>query len=168
MTKHFKRKKVRVFITGSPCTGKTTIANLLGKKTGLPVACIDTFVTKQFHPIKRKKHIYVLAKQFDKKIEELNGIIEGQLAHLACLREANGLIFVIRCSPTVLRKRLVKRKYSKSRINATLIHEQLGYCSAIAGRNHKKVWEINTSKDSPTKVTNKILEIIQKESKKQN
>ncbi|MBE6499197.1 MAG: AAA family ATPase [Methanobrevibacter thaueri] len=136
-----------VFITGTPCTGKTTISSKLkghlikindivfehdlvlgvDEKKGYQIVDVD----------KLSEHVYELTQS-----DELL-IFEGHLSHLC-----NGAdkIIVLRVNPEILEKRLKQRQYTETKIQENLEAEALGVCTAEAyDKYHDKVYEIDIS-----------------------
>ena len=123
-----------VFITGTPCVGKTTLAS---KLNGRLIKINDLAISNGFvMGVDEKKGYKVI------DIEKLSGhvceiaensdellIFEGHLSHLC-----NGAdkVIVLRVHPDVLKTRLGKRNYSPSKIRENLEAEALGVCSAEA------------------------------------
>jgi adenylate kinase len=67
---------------------------------------------------------------------ETDFVAEG---HLACeIRLPADFIIVLRCKPEVLRRRLKKRRYSKSKIEDNLLTEALDYCTQRAQKIYKR------------------------------
>ena len=124
-----------IFISGTPCTGKTTISERLSQELNWQLVKINDFAIS---------NNLVLGIDDDKgyKIIDINAlndallklisksdnlIVEGHLSHL-CLG-ADKLI-ILRCRPEILEKRLTLRDYSEAKIRENLEAEALGVCSA--------------------------------------
>ena len=136
----------KIIITGTPCTGKTTVADLLGKKLKMPVTHITELVKEKKLGIRKESGAIVVSmKKLWKELKDTNGIIDG---HLACeLPLKDALVIVLRCRPPVLRDRMKKRKYPERKIKENLEAEALDYCTILAEKNYPegKVFEIDTS-----------------------
>ena len=120
-----------IFITGTPCTGKTTIASKLNghviKVNELAIShnFIEGIDENKGYKIinidKLSKHIYEMIQDSDELL-----IFEGHVTHLC--RGADKVI-VLRVRPDILQERLKSRNYSQSKINENLEAEALGVCS---------------------------------------
>jgi len=154
-----KKLPSKIVITGTPGTGKTTVAKLLSRKLRLPVTHITNIVKEKKLGIgKEKGSIVVDMKKLQKELEKRTGLIEG---HLACefpLKSA--VVIVLRCNPNVLKKRMQKRGYSSSKIMENLEAEALDYCTINAEKHYKTVFEVDTSKKDVDKVAEHCIGIL--------
>ncbi|MBE6505762.1 MAG: adenylate kinase family protein [Methanobrevibacter sp.] len=124
-----------IFISGTPCTGKTTISEKLSEKLNWELVKINDLAISNnlvlgIDEDKGYKIIDVDAlNDLLLKIisEHDNLIVEGHLSHLCS--GADKLI-VLRCRPEILKERLALRNYSSSKINENLEAEAMGVCSA--------------------------------------
>jgi len=124
-----------IFISGTPCTGKTTISEKLSEKLNWELVKINDLAISNnlvlgIDEDKGYKIIDVDAlNDLLLKIisEHDNLIVEGHLSHLCS--GADKLI-VLRCRPEILKERLALRNYSLSKINENLEAEAMGVCSA--------------------------------------
>lgn len=124
-----------IFISGTPCTGKTTISEKLSEKLNWELVKINDLAISNnlvlgIDEDKGYKIIDVDAlNDLLLKIisEHENLIVEGHLSHLCS--GADKLI-VLRCRPEILKERLALRNYSSSKINENLEAEAMGVCSA--------------------------------------
>ena len=124
-----------IFISGTPCTGKTTISEKLSEKLNWELVKINDLAISNnlvlgIDEDKGYKIIDIDAlNDLLLKIisEHDNLIVEGHLSHLCS--GADKLI-VLRCRPEILKERLALRDYSSSKINENLEAEAMGVCSA--------------------------------------
>jgi len=152
-----------IFITGTPCTGKTTIASKLNghliKINDLArshdfILGVDEDKGYQIIDIdKLSKHIYHLIQNSDETL-----IFEGHVSHLC---DGADKVIVLRVRPEILEKRLMKRNYSDDKIRENLEAEALGVCSAEAYDKYTdKVYEVDVSDLSIEKAVNLVENII--------
>ncbi|MEW6528573.1 MAG: AAA family ATPase [Candidatus Micrarchaeota archaeon] len=72
-------------------------------------------------------------------------LVEG---HVACeISLPANFVFVLRCNPSELKKRLQKRKYSEEKIKENLLAEMLDYCVLVGEKNYDKkiIFEVETT-----------------------
>jgi adenylate kinase len=175
-----------ILLTGTPGTGKTTIAPLLAEKLGCRLVDINHLVEEkqiytgldpekgykivdmealeeELHKITSPSENSVNQNQKNPNLEEnlKNNsctIIEGHLSHY--FPQAD-FVVVLRTEPHILQDRLKKRDWQEVKIRETLEAEALDICTWEAFQIHgKKVHELNTSIISPEKVVDLILDII--------
>lgn len=123
-----------IFITGTPCTGKTTLAsrlngrvikiNDLARSHGF-IMGVDNEKGYEIIDIEKLSvHVCELIKNSKETL-----IFEGHVTHLL---DGADMVIVLRVHPDVLKKRLEKRGYAESKIRENLEAEALGVCSAEA------------------------------------
>lgn len=127
-----------IFITGTPCTGKTTVSEVLSHKLGCRLIKInDLAIEKDFvlgiDDEKGYKVIDIpaLNDEVSKIIADSDErlVFEGHLAHLC---EGADKVVVLRARPEILQSRLEARNYSESKIRENLEAEAMGVCTAEA------------------------------------
>lgn len=155
---------MRVALTGTPGTGKTTIAELLRKK-GYNVTDLN-FLAKEKECIigydKERDTKIVDLKKLEKFIEDDN-ILEGHFAHEF---EVNTVI-VLRTHPDILKTRLEKKGFSIKKVNENLEAEAMGIITeeAIEKYGNDKVFEVDTTVKEE-EVLDKVIVIIEQKEKK--
>jgi len=152
-----------IFITGTPCTGKTTVAS---KLNGRVIKINDL----------ARSHGFIMGVDEEKgyqiiDIEKLSGyvdelikdcdellIFEGHVSHLL---DGADKVIVLRANPEILEERLKARNYSSSKIHENLEAEALGVCSAEAYEKYgENVQEIDVSELSIDEVACEVEKII--------
>ncbi|MBI5051391.1 AAA family ATPase [Candidatus Micrarchaeota archaeon] len=150
---------MRIIITGTPGTGKSSVARELAEVLG--VEFVD--VTKIGSKIKNKKTEVDIEKFKKLVVKELKGkknfIIEN---HLLCeFSLPADFIFVLRTRPDVLKKRLGKRNYEKKKLEANLIAEMLDYCTQKTLANYRgKIFELETAGRTVKETVSRICRIV--------
>ena len=126
-----------IFISGTPCTGKTTIATELNDYLNNN-GCDSTLIKINDTP---------------KAI-----IVEGHLSHLC---EGADKMIVLRLNPSSLKNRLEARDYAESKVNENLEAEALAVCSAEACELYDdELNEIDTTDKSIAAVLSLIIDVI--------
>lgn len=138
-------------ITGTPGTGKTTIAKEAAKKLGWKLINELEFCKKKKIGKLKGKEIEVplgkLEKELKKEIKKSkNLILEG---HLLCeLKLPADLIVVLRTNAKALEKRLRMKGYAELKILDNLFCEKTNYCRQKAVQNYgnERVLELENGK----------------------
>lgn len=155
-----------IFITGTPCTGKTTIASRLN---GHLIKINDVAISHDFVlGIDEDKGYKVIdIEKLSEYVDSLSQncdellIFEGHLSHLC---DGGDKIIVLRVRPEVLESRLKGREYSDAKIRENLEAEALGVCTAEAYDKYgDKVQEIDVSDLTVDEVVELVEKIINDE-----
>lgn len=155
-----------IFISGTPCTGKTTISEELSKKLNWELVKINDLAISNnlVLGIDEDKGYKII--DIDALNETLlniisksdNLIVEGHLSHLCS--GADKLI-ILRCRPEILEKRLALRDYSEAKIHENLEAEALGVCAAESMDIYENnVCELDVSNLSMDEAVSILLDVI--------
>lgn len=159
--------KNTIFITGTPCTGKTTVSEVLSRKLNCKLIKINDLAIENDFVLgideeKGYKVIDIDALN-EKVLEIISGsdellIFEGHLAHLCSGADK---VIVLRVHPDILRVRLEERDYSESKIRENLEAEAMGVCTAEAFDEYgDKISEIDASGLSIDEITDLVKDIL--------
>ncbi|MGB9719552.1 MAG: adenylate kinase family protein [Candidatus Anstonellales archaeon] len=159
---------MRIILTGSPCSGKTTLAKKLSEKLHYKLLHISNFIKEKkissgYDRMKKARIVDVgklKAKLIEQYGEAKNMIFEG---HLLCEFPFKAdYVFVIRAHPDMLVKRMKKRGYDERKIQENVLAELLDYFSIKAKMNYRKakIFEINSGARSVNKNIELIVNII--------
>ncbi|HLC47540.1 MAG TPA: AAA family ATPase [Candidatus Norongarragalinales archaeon] len=148
---------MRIVLTGTPGTGKTSIAASLGKMLPCEVVGVNELVKRERLYSHKENGEYVadLAK-LRRALSIIlknnrNIILEG---HLLCdLALPADIVIVLRCHPRELKKRLRRRNYPKSKMEGNLLSELLDYSliNAIEHYGKRKVMQLDTTAKTSAK-----------------
>ncbi|MBI2445856.1 AAA family ATPase [Candidatus Micrarchaeota archaeon] len=156
---------MRIVITGTPGTGKTSLSKTLAEQIHYPRLDVKKLVEQRkiYRIIRGEAEKTVNMRALQRAVTEWfrnhpNGIAES---HLLCEFDAGAdIVVVMRCQPDVLKKRLEKRRYSKDKIRSNVESEALDYCLVRAEDNYRdgRVMPIDTTRRMSAKTAaGKIL-----------
>ena len=160
---------MRVALTGTPGTGKTSVATAL-EKQGYTVISLFTYA-KENHciaGIDRKRGSQLIdVRKLDKTIQKnLSSdslvFFEGHIAHLLRTMEK---VILLRCHPEELRKRLRKKKWNAEKIKENIQAEIMDIilCEAVRQHPSENIFEVDTTKKTVADVVSAIRQIVEKE-----
>ena len=165
-------KDTVIFISGTPCTGKTTVASDLNdylssngfhsRLIKVNDFAIDNDLVLGEDPDKLYKVIDIdgLNECLNEEIDQRSNcilIVEGHLSHLC---EGADKMIVLRLNPSILKNRLEERDYAESKIQENLEAESLAVCSAEAYEIYgDKTSEIDASDKSVEEIRDLIIAI---------
>ncbi|HUV24787.1 MAG TPA: adenylate kinase family protein [Methanomassiliicoccales archaeon] len=159
---------VLIALTGTPGVGKSTVASMLSKR-GYEVMELSRIIKDKdlLGDFDEARETYeVDVEKLDMEILELPQdrplILVGHLSHLLSVH----LVIILRCSPSVLRKRLSGRGWSESKVQENLEAEACDVILIEALDSGLDVCEIDTTKLSPDSVVDGVEDIIQGEREK--
>ena len=156
-----------IFITGTPCTGKTTVSEKLSEKLNCRLIKINDLAIENNFVLgidEDKGYKVIDIPALNEKVSEIISasgeplIFEGHLSHLC---DGADKVIVLRVRPDILRTRLEGRSYSESKIRENLEAEAMGVCTAeafdIYGEN---VSEIDASDLTVDEIVCKLSDVI--------
>ncbi len=134
-------------LTGIPGTGKSSVADELGRRGYHVVRLVDTvgpYVTEE-DPDRDTRVVDV--DRWAGEFVPVDGIVEGHLAHfLPCEKTV-----ILRCRPDVLRRRLEERGYKPEKVDENVEAEALDVIlvEALEEQGPDGILEIDTTSRSP-------------------
>jgi adenylate kinase len=148
-----------ICITGTPGTGKSTLAKILMEKLGFPILDVNKFIKEKKlsdEYDKKNKCDIIDVKKLNKELrKEINNvqkeknpagiIIDSHLSHYLP-KDYVDLCLVTKCNLKILEKRLKKRKYTKNKIRDNLDSEIFDICLNEAKELGHHTFVINTTK----------------------
>ncbi len=154
-----------ILITGTPGTGKTTVSELLAKRTGADIVRISDFATDDVTEGMEGETRIVDIEKLESKMKghiPRNAVIDGHLSHFM---HPGNFVIVLRTNPGVLEKRLEKKGFDRNKIRENLEAEALDVCLIESIERHKNVFEIDTTSKRPEDVVDDISKIMDGDSK---
>ena len=149
-----------ISITGTPGTGKTTLAKLLGERLGSEVVHIAVFAMDEVVESIENGTKIVDERKLEEKIKNHitgDAIIDG---HLSSSFSIGDIVIVLRTNPKVLEGRLKKKGFGDEKIKENLEAEALDVCLVESLERHKEVFEIDTTDREAQDVVEDVLKII--------
>jgi len=148
---------VKIGVTGTPGTGKSTISKHLSGK----VVDIKGYMEENNLGTKNENGeieigIEKLRKNTPEEPQNQDLILEGHLAHFLDL----DYCIVLRCNPEELRERLSKRDYTQTKIEENIESEKMDLILSQAVQNQEKVFEVDTSSRDIQEVVMEVQEGI--------
>jgi adenylate kinase len=153
-----------ILLTGTPGTGKSTVARILSRKLGYKLIELNKWITEKARESvlsydKARDTKQVDVDILEKSLKDIrdNVIIEGHLSHLLSIGD---VVVVLRAHPRVLRERLASFKDAKRRENIEA--EALDICliESLEKYDSSKVFEVDTTNKKPEEVAVDIQEIL--------
>ena len=143
-----------IIITGTPCTGKTTIAKKISSLKNYDYLDVNKLIKqhKVYEKYDRKTKSYLADT---KKVKQLllkiikksknNLVIDSHLSHYLPSKLVD-LCILTKCDIKILKKRLKKRKYNEQKIRENLDAEILDICLNEAVEHKHRIMVIDTTK----------------------
>jgi adenylate kinase len=155
---------MRIAVTGTPGVGKTSACAFVKSMRVVHVSELieESGLTTGYDSRRKTKIVDTvkLAKEVDKVCGDM--LIEGHLSHMLHPEIA----VVLRCSPSVLEKRLRTKGWSEEKVRENVEAEAVDVILIDAIETVPTVLEIDTTDKKPAKVGAAIEEIISGERKK--
>jgi adenylate kinase len=146
-----------IIVTGTPGVGKTTFSRKLATEVGAHYLSFNEFVLE--------KHLY---SRFDRKrgsrivnakrarhsltnyLENTRGlvVIDTNIPDLVDVKRMVTRVFVLRCHPRVLEKRLLRKGWRRRKVRENVLAELLDSCAtdSLEYYGRRKVVQIDTSR----------------------
>lgn len=154
---------MKIIITGTPGTGKTTITKILAKKLKTPIINNET-LKKTLTIRKEENGEHVINHEEINKItkKHKNYILDSHIGHYD---ENADICIVLTCDQKTLIKRLKNKKFNKQKIKQNLEAENFKTCYYEAKEKGHKPIIINTTNQTPQQTAKKIEKIINQHTK---
>lgn len=156
-----------ITVSGSPGTGKTTIAHLIEKKLKYAYVDVNKMIDEhnicdEYDTARRCKVIdseklnAMLIKMIKKSND--NVVIDSHLSHLLPKKYVD-LCIITRCDLKILKKRLEQRGYNEKKVRENLDAEIFDLCLSEAEERGHNIMTIDTSRKINEKgLIDKIIE----------
>ncbi len=149
-----------IVVTGTPGTGKSTLAESLAKIAGARLIGANDIIRegRLYSGIEPDGTLVAKMSMLAAELRRLarrqgNAVLDG---HLLCeIRISGAVCIVVREHLGILEKRLAKRGYSKNKIWENLVAEAVDYCGERSKSNYTHVFEVFSGIEAK-----KVLDII--------
>ncbi|MDY6775176.1 MAG: AAA family ATPase [Halobacteria archaeon] len=160
---------MRVALTGTPGTGKTTVCEPLAERLGLEGLAITDLVesgsgfTQGYDEEYGVPEVDVEAVREEIESEE-DVLVEGHLSHLVDVDHT----VVLRCRPDVLEERLSERGYDRDKLAENSESEALDVvlAEAVEEQGDENVYEIDTTDKTVEETVEEAAEAVEKRESK--
>lgn len=150
---------MRIAITGTPGTGKTTISEKF-EEEGHKVIHLTEYVKEKGLGDEGEREFEVDVPEMVEALEDEDfDVIEGHLAHHIPV----DVCVVLRTRPDKLRERLDDRDYSEAKVEENIQSEILDVVLSEAVENQETVVEVDTTEKSAEDVFEEVKEKVGKE-----
>ncbi len=164
-----------IVITGTPGTGKSTVAKILARENKWVHVDLTKYVIKKrlFTHFDEERESYVvdmgkLKRELESFLSKLRGnvvIIEGHYAEESIPDRFTGLVkavFVFRTHPLTLWERLAKRGYKTGKIRENVEAELVGVClhNALSIFKPELIYEVDTTALTPLETARVVKGVV--------
>jgi adenylate kinase len=157
MKKRSKSMHSVIVVTGTPGTGKTTFSKRLASKMGADHIELTRFVSERrlYTGFDRRRNSRVinlvrLQSSMGRLIAGASGpiIIDTHIPEAIRAKAPVKAVFVLRCHPRILNKRLRYKKWRQSKIRENVLAEILDVCliNAVEWFGRSRVAQLDTSR----------------------
>ena len=146
-----------IALTGTPGTGKSTVAEELARRGYLIIKVNDTIGPYVLEQDTERDARIVDTDRWSAEFPHQEGIVEGHLSHLLPADK----VIVLRCRPDILKKRLIMRGYHPEKVEENVEAEMLDVILVEALEEHApgKIYEIDET-DMPVPAVADMIERI--------
>lgn len=157
-----KTARQAIIVTGTPGTGKTTFGKKLAKEIGAEYVALTQFVSERklytgFDRERRSRvvnlaRVHASMSRLLLQTRRLT-IVDTHIPEGIIPKDLVKLVFVLRCHPKILERRLSKKKWKQSKIRENVLAEMLDVCliNAVKGFGLSRVVQLDTSHISVNK-----------------
>jgi adenylate kinase len=158
-------------VTGTPGVGKTTISQILAvklKALHIDIASVVTGekITRGYD--EKRQTLIADTNKLAKRVQQIISrssktvVVDGHYATDVVPRSQITNVFVLRCHPKELGKRMEEKGFQGSKMKENLAAEILDVCliDAVANVGEKKVCEVDTTGQTVEATVKRVLSII--------
>jgi adenylate kinase len=150
-----------VGITGTPGTGKKSVAPLVAAKLGLKCYSLNDLARSSGT---LEAGAEVDTSELRRRLRKFEGpaVLFGHLLPYALDRDSVKKVAVLRCEPSVLKRRLGKREYPRRKLIENVEAELIGIEAADAydSFGSRKTFEVDTTKLTPAESARRVVAVL--------
>lgn len=150
---------MRVALTGTPGTGKSTLAPIFAEELGLDVVSLsehaDEFAV-DYDEDRGVEEVDVEAME-EAFADREDVVFDGHVSHHLPVDQ----VVVLRCNPQELKRRLRERGYDREKAGENASSEALDLVSAEAIHRHDTVYEVDTTDRPPEDLAGEIVDALE-------
>jgi adenylate kinase len=151
---------VLIALTGTPGTGKSSVAALLERR-GYATVDLTAYAREHGFVVGRDEaratdEVDVEALGRSLRVEAKMGFLVGHFAH----RLPANAVIVLRCRPSVLRRRLEARGWPPVKVRENVEAEAIDLITQEAARRSRRVYEVDTTERTEEQTEAEILGIL--------
>lgn len=152
-------------LTGTPGTGKKTIAPMVARKIGLPCVSLRDLAVSSGQMRKDARDAEIdtaaLGRYLVKQVGGPALIYGHLLPYVARARDLQRVV-VLRCEPKALKRRLLARGYQADKVVENVEAELIGVLSAdsFAAFGSRRTAEFDTTASKPSEVSRAISDLL--------
>ena len=152
---------MKIAITGTPGTGKTSVAKELGKRLGWKVIglhdlarekkCISGFDEE-------RKCDIIDTEKLSKAVKGIKGdaILDAHYSHETPV----DAVFVLRTNPGILRSRMRDKGWKEKKVEENVQAEIMEVCKTESLGLGRRTFEVDTTRKEPEEVVKEILKVL--------
>lgn len=148
---------MRLAITGTPGTGKSTVAAMVSDMLGWPLIDTNMLLTRDFvleNDTDRDSFVVDIERAAAETKLPGDCVLDGHLSHFF----PADFVAVLRCRPKELQVRLEAKLWSRSKVAENVEAEAMNMVSDEARKFRDSVGDIDTSGDSPQRTAEKVIQ----------
>lgn len=152
---------MRISISGTPGTGKSSVSKVLSKRLGFNLVDLNSLAEEKglYCGLDRSRETKIVdVEKIEKEVDKIKGnvILDGHYSQDI----PNDLTVVLRCNPRELRKRMNEKGWGERKIEENIQAEIMEICLDEARILKRKVIEIDTTGSSPGTAAKKIISFL--------
>jgi adenylate kinase len=154
-------------ITGTPGTGKKSVAPIVARSLGAACFGIDELARAEGLTegagMEGEVDTVLLRKALARRVKS-PAVLYGHLLPYSVDRRRVAGAVVLRCEPTVLKQRLMSRGYPEEKVLDNVRAELIGLLSADTARSfgRAKTFEVDTTYSTPAESAAKVVSIVER------
>jgi len=153
-----------IIVTGTPGTGKTTFARALAKAIGAHYLNLTQYVSKHklYSGIDQERRTKIIdaartRTSLKRKLRAIHGpvVVDTLMPDEIFPKEIVSQVFVLRCHPKILERRLRAKKWRINKMRENVLAEIIDSCliEAVKRYGSRKVIQLDTTHASVKKIT---------------